>query len=287
MDRTVPGRAAQEESKTMRLTFLRLLPVVFLVACGQTPATIDIAPKAATLTAKDATAALTATVKDAKGEPIPGAQVTWTSGDAKVATVDASGKVTAVASGITAAKASINQVTAEAKVTVSIPSAIQVAGAEVILAGVGATADLAPTVVDETGATVPGAVVEWATDNMDVATVSGNTVTGVAKGTAMLKGTAGGASIDLKVTVQGPPAKEIQFDRPSVMVKVGATDKVTVTAIDQIGDAMTDPVVTWTSADPAVATVGPDGTVTGVARGTTTVTAQVGEVSKSLDVKVR
>ena len=63
------------------------------------PATVTVSPATADLTALGATVQLTAEVRDQNARVMAGATVTWSSGDTSVATVDASGLVTAVGNG--------------------------------------------------------------------------------------------------------------------------------------------------------------------------------------------
>ena len=65
------------------------------------PTTVTVSPATIQLTALDATAQLTAEVRDQSGEVMSGATVTWASSSAAVATVDGSGLVTAVGNGTT------------------------------------------------------------------------------------------------------------------------------------------------------------------------------------------
>ena len=69
-------------------------------------------------------------------------------------------------------------------------------------------------------------------------------------------------------------SEDLTVDKSEVTVAVGETDKVT---------ASTD--VTWSSADSSIATVSPDGTITGVAAGETTITATDAN-GNTVDVKV-
>ena len=83
------------------------------------PASIAVSPPSATLPWFDETVKLTATVLDTAGRTIPGVTVAWTSEDASVATVDATGLVTAVASGVTFVRAGAGGVEGSATVTVA------------------------------------------------------------------------------------------------------------------------------------------------------------------------
>ncbi len=84
------------------------------------PAAIEIAPESVTLEEIGATATLEALVLDEEGEPIEGAEITWSSGDEEVATVDEEGVVTAVGEGETTITATAGEVNAEVPVTVEL-----------------------------------------------------------------------------------------------------------------------------------------------------------------------
>ena len=53
---------------------------------------VEVTPATATI-AEGTSFRLTATVYDTRGNVIPGAPVTWTSGDTRIATVDSDGRV--------------------------------------------------------------------------------------------------------------------------------------------------------------------------------------------------
>jgi uncharacterized protein YjdB len=69
-------------------------------------------------------------------------------------------------------------------------------------------------------------------------------------------------------------------------IPVGGTVQLTATAATLTGDPVTGGAVTWTSVNPSIATVSPTGLVTGVARGTTAITATIDGRSASASVEV-
>ena len=74
----------------------------------------------------------------------------------------------------------------------------------------------------------------------------------------------------------GPPAvASVDVTAPTSSVGVGGTLQLTATAHDAKGNAVTGRPVTWTSATQTVATVSTTGLVTGVATGSTSITATV------------
>ncbi|HEX8242125.1 MAG TPA: Ig-like domain-containing protein, partial [Longimicrobium sp.] len=67
---------------------------------------------------------------------------------------------------------------------------------------------------------------------------------------------------------------------------VGETKQFTASCQDLHGNAVACPATTWSSSDPAVATVGNTGLATGVSQGTVTITASIGYASGTATLKV-
>ena len=91
-------------------SFCLVLSLFVTLACGkdsptepvpapQVPARVELSLHSATLTAVGQTVKISATVLDQEGKVITGARVSWTTLDADIARVDASGLVTAAANG--------------------------------------------------------------------------------------------------------------------------------------------------------------------------------------------
>ena len=109
--------------------------VVTVYACGDetteppTVTSVVVTPDAATLVSLGETVQLVATARDGSGNTIADKMFTWTSSDESLATVSASGLVTAVANGTTSVTATTDGVSASASVTVadSLPFVLWVA----------------------------------------------------------------------------------------------------------------------------------------------------------------
>lgn len=130
--------------------------------------------------------------------------------------------------------------------------------------------------------------ITWTSSNTSVATVSNGVVKGVGEGTATITATTkdGGFTDTCEVTVYSSPVTGIALSDKLIELGTGYTAKLKATVYPT--DA-TDTSVTWTSADPAVASVSSDGTVTGLSYGKTTVTATTndGGFTASCIVKVK
>jgi len=85
----------------------------------------------------------------------------------------------------------------------------------------------------------------------------------------------------------GPPAvASVDVSGPTSDVAVGGTLQLTATALDAKGTALTGRPVTWTSVSPTIATVNSAGLVTGVAAGSTAITATIGGQTGSQTINV-
>ncbi len=93
-----------------------------------TVASVAVTPSTATLVSLGATVQLTAVAKDASGGTITGQTFSWTPSDPGVATVSATGLVTAVASGVATITAMTGAVSGDAALTVRLSFAAVSAG---------------------------------------------------------------------------------------------------------------------------------------------------------------
>lgn len=126
--------------------------------------------------------------------------------------------------------------------------------------------------------------ITWTTSNNKVATVAPDgKVTAVASGTATITATSTAdetKKAECEVTVTNP-ATDIAIDE-TASILVGAEKTLTVTTTPEDADELT---YTWTSSDTTVATVA-NGTVTGVAAGTATITVKAGALEDTCTVTV-
>ena len=223
---------------------------------------------------------ITATVKP---DDATDKTVTWTSSDPSVATVDG-GKIEAVKEGTATVTAKAGDKTATCKVTVDkkviAVESVELDKTEVEL-NEGDSVTLTATVKpdDATNKTVT-----WTSSDPAVAMVDGGKIEAVKEGTATITAKSGEKSATCQVTVKKVIAVEsVELDKTEVELTEG--DSVTLTATVKPDDA-TDKTVTWTSSDPAVATVD-GGKIEAVKEGTATITAKSGEKSAACTVIVK
>ena len=117
--------------------------------------------------------------------------------------------------------------------------------------------------------------VTWSTSNASVATVSGGTITGIAKGSAIITAkTVNGLTATVKVTVTENTdivkPTGISLSQSSLTLEEGDTETLTATVAPSNA---TNKTVTWTSSDTSVATVDSYGQVKAVKEGTAVITA--------------
>ena len=171
----------------------------------RTAASVDVSPSVDTLTALGDTLRLAAVVRDANGHAVGDADVTWSSSDASVVTVDPDGLVTAVADGRADVTAVAGDVSGEASVAVSQrAAAVDVSPATATLAPAD-TVRLTATAADANGHAVDDAAFTWTSSDTAVASVDDmGLVEAVAEGTAMIAAAAGDAQDTARITVESP-----------------------------------------------------------------------------------
>ncbi|MDE2677604.1 MAG: Ig-like domain-containing protein [Gemmatimonadota bacterium] len=176
------------------------------VTVVQSADSVAVEPVETTITALGDTVRLAAEAFDANGHPAAGAEFSWESGDAAVATVDGSGLVTAVGNGTTTVTATAGAASGSAAVTVvQSADSVAVEPVETTITALGDTVRLAAEAFDANGHPAAGAEFSWESGDAAVATVDGSgLVTAVGNGTTTVTATAGAASGWAAVNVVEP-----------------------------------------------------------------------------------
>ena len=229
-----------------------------------------------------------ATAKDAGGNPIPGVTFTWTSSNPAVATVNSSGLATGASGGSTIISATIGPVSSGTMLTVnsSTVSSITLSPWDSSIQA-GRTQQFIATAKDAGGNPVPGVTLTWTSSNPAVATVSsGGLATGVSSGSAIIGATIGSVSVGTWMTVTSSTVNSITLTPPASSIQASQNQQFIATAKDAGGNSVPGVTFTWTSSNPAVATVSSGGLATGVSGGSTVISATIGSVSTGMPLTV-
>jgi uncharacterized protein YjdB len=270
-----------------------------LTVTGVPPKSLAVTPPAPTLP-KGATVQLEAdaTFPDNTTQKVTNS-ATWISSDTAVATVDAAGKVTAIAKGPAKITATFGTVSAFASVTVTDAMVVSIAvtpATQTVPIGLNQTYVATATYSDMTQRTVTDEVV-WATTDGTIASISNLTGTkgvlsaikvGSTMVTAALDGKMGSAS----VTVNDAVINALAVSPANFSAPIGL--RVAYTARGLFTDGTNRDVtglVTWSSSAPAVAEIsnaaGSQGYAIGATAGTTTIKAILSGVMQSVTLTVR
>ena len=212
-------------------------------------------------------------------------EVTWKSSNEKVATVDQSGKVTAVGAGEATITVTTKDGGHKATCTVTVNeneqnvpvSGVSISGNTEI--NEGATTQLKATV---TPSSATNKNVTWESSNTAVATVDNKgLVTGIKEGTTTITVTTedNGKTASCTVTVKSTRT-EVDGVSISGNTNIKENEKTQLKATVTPSSA-TNKNVTWESSNTAVATVDSNGLVTGVKEGTATITVTTEDGGKT------
>ena len=220
--------------------------------------------------------------------------VTWTSSNPEVASVDANGKVTALKNGtatITCKATDGTGVKATCKFTVESIKVSEITLNKTSVTLTRKAEDLKPTVQLKATAILPEDAayrkVKWTSDNPEVAEVDGTgKVTALKNGTAVItcKASDGsGTKATCKITVKSIKVSEITLNKTGVTLTRTADDlkpTVQLEAVSILPENAAYPKVKWTSDKPEVASVdAKTGLVTGLKYGTAIITCKASDGS--------
>lgn len=207
--------------------------------------------------------------------------LSWSSDNEGIASVDENGMVTAVSEGLAVIQASAGEVYAKCSIVVE-PKEVEnvtVDPGELNLK-VGEKSELTLTIEPEE---LADSYVLWASDNENVATVANGTVSAISAGEAVITATVGGMSASCNVSVTNVEVESIVLNYTEYTLKEGET--VQLTAVVKPDNA-TDADVVWSTGDRNVAAVSKDGLVTAVSSGETVITASAGGMDAVCTVTV-
>ncbi|GHV72416.1 hypothetical protein FACS1894201_01460 [Bacteroidia bacterium] len=254
------------------------------IAISSVPASIPVTSvslnKTSTTLLIGGTETLTATVLPANAT---NKNITWSSNNTSVATVNSSGVVTAVSAGsatITATTASGSRTaTCAVTVTAVTPTSVSLSRITDTLT-IGGTRTLSATVLP---ANATNKNITWSSNNTSVATVnSSGLVTAVSAGNATITVTTadGSRTATCTVTVSATniSVTGVSLNKTATILAVTGTETLTATVLPANA---TNKNVTWSSSNTSIATVSSSGVVTAVSAGNATITVTTADGSRT------
>lgn len=208
--------------------------------------------------------------------------ISWTSSNPDIASIDAnSGKLQALGAGQVIITATCGQMTGKYTLSIYAIEAQSVTlSQESLTMNPGDTETLIAT-IDPDNTT--DKTVIWTSNDENVLTVIDGTVTAINPGRATVTATCGLVTAYCTVLVNEVETTGLVLNASELTLKVNQSSILTATV--EPANA-TNKQVIWSTADDATATVSPDGIVTAVALGSTTITATCGTVTATCDVTV-
>jgi len=231
----------------------------------------------------------TGTLSNGAEEDVTGS-VTWLSSNTKVATIAAGGLATGAGTGIATIEATSGSINSSASLTVLAPvlSSITVTPANArVSAGNKLQYIATGTYSDGSTQNLTGSVT-WLSSNTKVATITtAGVATGLTAGSATIQATLGTISGSTTLTVAPPVLVSIAVTPPNNGIVVGGTQQFVATGTYSDGSSQNlTSAATWSSSNPAAATITAAGLATGAGVGSTTIQALSGTISGTASLTV-
>ena len=256
-------------------------------ACRPKPSELRITPAKVTLYGPGHTQSLKYEITDRKGNLLPGLTAAWAADKPRVATIDSNGLVRSVAPGRAIMTATFQKLTSSAVVEVMDVSTLNVFPSRMTLVGPPGTKMRLFAEIKDTKGNPSPMKPKWLSGEPKVAAVDAEgVVTAAAEGHTTIIASLGNdlsSACDVKVLNRAIAAFELS--PVTLILKVGETQRITATIRDTTGVLIEDAALAWTSSDPKTATVS-NGAVTGVARGTATISVATSSQTLTAEVIV-
>lgn len=264
-----------------------------LPAVAVTPgpaARVLVAPPSTTLGALGITQRLTAVAQDANSNVVSGQTFAWTSSALGVATVDATGLVTAVGNGAASITATSGGIAGSATISVAqVVSSIVVSPASGAITAVNDVLQFTAVASDPQGNPILGQIFTWSSSAPATASIDLQTglATGLAPGAVTITAAAGGASGTATLSVAQTVASVVISPAATTLGALGLTQQLAAVARDANGNPIPGQRFSWATSASDVAAVDPvSGLVTAIGNGAATVTATTAGVSGTATVTV-
>jgi uncharacterized protein YjdB len=216
--------------------------------------------------------------------------VTWSSSSTTVATISSSGLAKGVAAGSTNITATSGSVSGSTGLTITAATlqSIAVTPANASIAA-GATEQYTATGTYSNGTTQNiTSSVTWSSSSIGVATISSSGLAkGVAAGSTTITATSGSVAGSTTLTVTAATVQSIAVTPANPSIATNGTQQFIATGTYSNGaTANLTEEVAWTSSNASVARVNDYGLTTGLAAGTSTITATYGSLTASTTLTV-
>lgn len=284
--------AVTEGTTTVTATSEGKTASVVVTVQRETVASVRLTPQVAQLLRIGGQLQVTAQPLNATGQPLAGRTVTWFTNNPAVATVTQLGVVTAIGVGNATITVESETRTATLGITVTeVPPRSVTLEPDTFALATNLTRQLAPIVIDSAGKLVTSLnnrQVVWQSSSSIVATVSAaGVVTGTGSGTARISVTVDGLRSNDAVVIVSPQVSSVVLTpfNPQVL-RIGTTVQLTAQARDNANQPIPGKTANWSSNNPTIASVTQGGLVTGIATGTTTITAEIDGRTASVQVTV-
>jgi uncharacterized protein YjdB len=249
-------------------------------ACGRKVASVSVSPNKLKIYGIGRSQRMTARLLDKKAQPIDEGSVTWSSSKDTVASIDASGRLTANGAGKTLISATFEKLVTQVPVEVIDIKTIEIVPPSLHLMGLpGTRLPLHATARDskERAVEIP---VQWASSNTDVATVDPKgVVVSVGPGTTVIVAKLGDLQAACEVVVALRDLARLEVRPATAILRAGDVQKFEVLGFGADGRPIEGLATVFESSDPGVAKVDPVGVAIGVAQGTATIRVTLGALT--------
>ncbi|HWP69976.1 MAG TPA: Ig-like domain-containing protein, partial [Gemmatimonadaceae bacterium] len=229
-----------------------------------------------------------ATATDASGQVLSGKTIGWQSNNPSIATVNSTGEVKGIAEGNVTLSAIIDGVVASTQLTVKgrKASSMSITPSSPSVT-VGQQAQLVARVFDQNQVEMTGQAVAWTSSNTTVAAISSTgLMSGYSSGTTTITATSGLLSASVNASVGGTSVSSVRISPASASIQMGATTTLVAEALDANQQVLAGRSATWSSQNPAIATVSSTGLVTAREDGSTVITANIEGKTAGISVTV-
>jgi uncharacterized protein YjdB len=259
-------------------SFRWLLPLALATGCAPKPSAIEINPRKVVIFGIGASRSLEIKVLDSKRQTMP-VDVTLTSSNPAVVEASGTNRLVGKKAGNATATITAGKITATVPVEVRDLAQIEVKPPSLALTGpTGTVARLEVAGKSAAGKPVPALGAAWVSKNPAIASVdTAGVVKSGAPGRTAVQAKIGELLGEAEVTVVIRQVSRIDVRPETLLLRVGETQKLAIQAYDETGLPIPEAAAQLSTPNAAVIRVSADGSVTGLAKGTASVRATLGD----------